>query len=76
MKKIYTYFIAMISTSMLIYILVRFLVGNNVILNTGWHTIIYPPEIIVIVITLSLLLFSLLIYAIFKWFNKVFGSKL
>ena len=71
MKKIYTYFIAMISINILIYILVRFLVGNDVILNHGWHTTIYPPEIIAIVITLLLLLFSLIIYALFKWFNKV-----
>jgi hypothetical protein len=71
MKKIYTYFIAMISINILIYILVRFLVGNDVILNPGWHTTIYPPEIIAIVITLLLLLFSLIIYALFKWFNKV-----
>ncbi len=74
MKKIYTYFIAMISTSILIYVLVRFLIGNNVILNPSWHTTIYPPEIIAIAITLLLLLFSLLVYTLFKWFNKVFGT--
>lgn len=72
MKKIYTYFIAMVSTSMLIYALVWFLKIDNMISKSpGWYTIIYPTEIIVIVITLLLLLFSLLVYALFKWFNKV-----
>lgn len=72
MKKIYTYFIAIISTSILIYVLVRFLVGGNIILNQGWHSTIYPPETAAIIITLLFLLFSLLVYALFKWFNKLF----
>jgi len=75
MKKIYTYFLAMISTSILIYVLVRFLIGDTMLsIIPGWHTTIYPPEIIAIVITLLLLLFSFIIYALFKWFNKVFGT--
>ena len=74
MKKIYTYFIAMISTSILTYVLVRFLVGDIELKNPGWHTTIYPPKIIALVITLVLLLFSLLVYTLFKWFDKVFGK--
>jgi hypothetical protein len=62
----------MISINILIYILVRFLVGNNVILNPGWHTTIYPPETVAVIITLLFPFFSLLVYALFKWINKVF----
>lgn len=75
MKRIYSYFLAMISTSILIYVLVRFIIGSNVILNHGWHSTIYPPETAAITITLLFLLFSLLVYALFKWFNKLFGNK-
>jgi hypothetical protein len=72
MKKIYTYFIAMISTSLLIYVLVRFFIIDTMLsITPGWHTIIYPPETVAVIITLLFPFFSLLVYALFKLFNKV-----
>lgn len=65
----------MFSTSILTYVLVRFFIGDDVILNPGWHTTIYPLEIIAIALTPLLLLSSLLVYAFFKRFNKVFSNK-
>jgi hypothetical protein len=62
----------MISTSILIYVLVRFLIGDTMLsIIPGWHTTIYPPEIIAIVITILILLFITLAYLLFSWFNKI-----
>lgn len=71
MKRIYTYLITMICTSILIYVLVRFLIKDTEIIDTGWHNTIYPPEIIAIAITILILLFITLAYLLFSWLNKI-----
>jgi hypothetical protein len=60
----------MICTSILIYVLVRFLIKDTEIINTGWHTTIYPTEIISMAITILILLFISLAYLLFSWFYK------
>jgi hypothetical protein len=62
--------------TLILYVTVRLWTSDQAIsILPGWHTTIYPPEIYWIFLTIIILLYSLIIYLLFKGTIRLLRNK-